>query len=141
MTTPATLNEPQGHYPKCPSKGPLPRDHGVRHPRIRLSPSASARRERLAWTYTTPRSLLVAGQSSGSGSWRLTTPFLIEVNWCVCGAFAASLCGCWEINFFLDDVDGVGTTSGRLPNSTRTVAVDSRAGGPRHQRRCHETVL
>ena len=51
--------------------------------------------------------------------------FLIEVNWCICGAFAASICGCWEITFFLDDVDGVGPSSGELPNSAQTVAVNS----------------
>jgi hypothetical protein len=50
--------------------------------------------------------------------------FLIEVNWCVCGAFAAGLAGCWELSFFLDDVDGVGKSSGPLP-LTAKVDVDS----------------
>ena len=46
-------------------------------------------------------------------------PFLIEVNWCVCGTFAASICGCWDLEFFLDDVDGVGRSSGKLPLTGR----------------------
>jgi len=49
-------------------------------------------------------------------------PFLIEVNWCVCGAFAAGLTGCWQLNFYLDDVDGVGPSSGPL-GTTQTVDV------------------
>jgi hypothetical protein len=52
-------------------------------------------------------------------------PFLIEVNWCVCGAFAASICGCWDISFYLDDVDGVGRSSGPLRYSRRSLPVDS----------------
>jgi hypothetical protein len=51
-------------------------------------------------------------------------PFLIEVNWCVCGVFAAGLSGCWQLNFYLDDVDGVGTSSGPL-GTTHTVDVSS----------------
>ena len=68
---------------------------------------------------------MLAGQYERIRVVEVDDAFLIEVNWCVCGAFAASLCGCWEIDFYLDDVDGVGTTNGRLPNSTRTVSVDS----------------
>jgi hypothetical protein len=52
------------------------------------------------------------------------TDFGIDVDWCICGAFAASIAGCWQLNFYLDDIDGVGPSSGPL-GSTVTVEVDS----------------
>jgi hypothetical protein len=52
------------------------------------------------------------------------TPFDIDVQWCLCGALAASIGGCWQLNFYLDDIDGVGPSSGPL-GSTVTVEVDS----------------
>jgi hypothetical protein len=52
------------------------------------------------------------------------TDFLIQVDWCICGALAASIGGCWQLNFYLDDIDGVGPSSGPL-GSTVTVEVDS----------------
>jgi hypothetical protein len=42
----------------------------------------------------------------------------LEVDWCICGPFAAALCGCWCVQVFIDDIDGVGPTHGLL-GSTR----------------------
>jgi hypothetical protein len=64
------------------------------------------------------------------------TDFLIEVDWCICGAMAASIGGCWQLDFYLDD-QGVGTSSGQL-GSTATVEVDSVPGtGDDTSQRCY----
>jgi hypothetical protein len=41
-------------------------------------------------------------------------PWDVKVNWCICGRFAAALCGCWCVQVFIDDIDGVGLTHGLL---------------------------
>jgi hypothetical protein len=50
-------------------------------------------------------------------------PWSVEVDWCICGPFAAALCGCWCVQVFIDDIDGVGTTHG--PLGSARVSVDS----------------
>jgi hypothetical protein len=50
----------------------------------------------------------------------------LEVDWCVCGPFADLLCGCWCVQVFIDDIDGVGPTHGligaaKVPVSAGTV--------------------
>jgi len=47
----------------------------------------------------------------------------LEVDWCVCGRFADMLCGCWCVQVFIDDIDGVGRTHGRI--GAAKVSVDS----------------
>jgi len=47
----------------------------------------------------------------------------VEVDWCICGPLAAAICGCWCVQVFIDDIDGVGPTHGLL-GSTQ-VSVDS----------------
>jgi hypothetical protein len=42
------------------------------------------------------------------------TPWDLTVKWCICGPFADWLCGCWCVQVFIDDIDGVGTTHGLL---------------------------
>ena len=62
----------------------------------------------------------------------------VEVDWCICVPFAAALCGCWCVQVFIDDIDGVGTTHGllgsaRVPvESQRIVQVDDTS------QRCYE---
>ncbi len=112
-----TINVPQGHYPKCPSREHFPVITGFVTPGSDFPPphplDASVTMEVYdATEFTAP------GQLERIRVVEVDDDFLIEVNWCVCGAFAASICGCWEITFFLDDVDGVGPSSGQLPNST-----------------------
>jgi hypothetical protein len=124
MTTPATPNIPQGHYPKCPSKSHFPVITGFVTPGSDFPPPHPLDAS-ISLDVFDPTEFIGPGQYERIRVVETDTPFLIEVNWCVCGAFAASLCGHWEITFFLDDVDGVGPSSGQLPNSTRDVAVNS----------------
>ncbi len=55
--------------------------------------------------------------------------FSVLVQWCICGPLAAAICGCWEVKIFIDDIDGVGPTSGQL-GSTALVPVDPPPPGP-----------
>ena len=43
-----------------------------------------------------------------------TDPWNLEVDWCVCGRFADMLCGCWCVEVFIDDIDGVAPTQGLI---------------------------
>jgi hypothetical protein len=124
MTTPATPKSPQGHYPRCPSKSHFPVITGFVTPGSDFPPPHPLDAS-ISLDVFDPTEFVGPGQYERIRVVETDTPFLIEVNWCVCGAFAASLCGRWEIEFYLDDVDGVGPSSGPLPNPTPTVAVDS----------------
>ena len=124
MTTPVPLKSPQGHYPRCPSKTHFPVVTGFVTPGSDFPPPHPLDAS-ISLDVFDPTEFVGPGQYERIRVVETDTRFLIEVNWCVCGAFAASLCGRWEITFFLDDVDGVGTSSGELPNSKREVAVDS----------------
>lgn len=53
----------------------------------------------------------------------VSDPWNLEVNWCICGKFAPLVGGCWCVQVFIDDIDGVGPTSGRI--GSKTVAVDT----------------
>ena len=44
----------------------------------------------------------------------IDTAWDLTVKWCICGRFADLLGGCWCVQVFIDDIDGVGTTSGPL---------------------------
>jgi len=50
----------------------------------------------------------------------------LEVDWCVCGRFADMVCGCWCVQVFIDDIDGV-ETPGRKTGliGSAKVSVDS----------------
>jgi hypothetical protein len=60
-------------------------------------------------------------------------PWNLEVDWCICGPFAPSLCGCWCVQVFIDDIDGVGPTSGLLGSFQLDVSSQPPAG-----QRCYE---
>jgi hypothetical protein len=124
MTTPAPLRKPQGHYPRCPSKSHFPVITGFVTPGSDY-PQPHQLDASISLDVFDPTEFVGPGQYERIRVVETDTPFLIEVNWCLCGAFAASICGRWEITFFLDDVDGVGPSSGQLPNSRRAVEVDS----------------
>src|SRR6266851_2574325 len=120
MTTPKI---PMGHYPKCP-----PRDH---FPLITgfTTPGSDFDAPRpldagISMAVFDPTETISPGKFERIRVVETDDPFLIEVNWCVCGAFAAGLSGCWEVDFYLDDVDGVGKSSGRL-HPTENVDVDA----------------
>ena len=129
MTTPVTPKKPQGHYPKCPSRERFPVITGFVTPGSDFPPPHPLDASVTMEVYDATE-FIAEGQLERIRVVEVDDAFLIEVNWCVCGAFAASLCGCWEITFFLDDVDGVGPSSGELPNSSRTVAVASQPAVP-----------
>jgi hypothetical protein len=124
MTTPTAPKVPQGHYPKCPGRQQFPVTTGFITPGSDFPPPHPLDASITMEVYD-PTEFVAPGQFERIRVVEIDDPFLIEVNWCVCGAFAASIAGCWEITFFLDDVDGVGQSSGPLPNSTRAVSVDS----------------
>jgi hypothetical protein len=42
------------------------------------------------------------------------TPWHLTVKWCICGPYADLICGCWCVQVFIDDIDGVGTTHGLI---------------------------
>jgi hypothetical protein len=44
----------------------------------------------------------------------VTDPWDLEVDWCICGRFADLIGGCWCVQVYIDDIDGVGPTSGLL---------------------------
>lgn len=48
--------------------------------------------------------------------------FSVLVQWCICGPIASAICGTWDVRLFIDDIDGVGPTSGQL-GSTALVPV------------------
>lgn len=123
MTTPTPLKKPQGHYPKCPSRDRFPVITGFITPGSDFPPPHPLDAS-ISMDVFDPTEFVAPGQYERIRVVETDDAFLVEVNWCVCGAFAASLCGCWEISFYLDDVDGVGTSSGQL-GTTQTVDVDS----------------
>jgi hypothetical protein len=124
MTTPSKINVPQGHFPKCPPKERFPVITGFITPGSDFPPPHPLDASITMEVYDKTE-FVAPGQLERIRVVEVDSDFLIEVNWCVCGAFAATLCGCWEITFFLDDVDGVAPSSGQIPNSTQTVPVDS----------------
>jgi hypothetical protein len=71
----------------------------------------------------------------------ITDPWALEVDWCICGRFADIVGGCWCVQVFIDDIDGVGPTSG-LIGSTR-VSVDSGTWAESEDTatRCFETTF
>jgi hypothetical protein len=120
-----TINVPQGHFPKCPSRERFPVITGFITPGSDFPPPHPLDASVTMEVYDATE-FIAPGQLERIRVVEVDDAFLIEVNWCVCGAFAASLCGRWEITFFLDDVDGEGESSnGELPNSSRAVAVNS----------------
>jgi hypothetical protein len=50
----------------------------------------------------------------------------LTVKWCICGPYADLLCGCWCVQVFIDDIDGVGKTHGPLGSAR----VETSAGVP-----------
>jgi hypothetical protein len=59
----------------------------------------------------------------------ITDPWNLEVDWCVCGRFADLICGCWCVQVFIDDIDGV-DTPGRKTGLIGSAKVDVWTGTP-----------
>jgi hypothetical protein len=121
MTTPH--KSPMGRVPRCPAVEHFPLITGF------ITPGSDFPRPHpldasILMDVFDPTERISRGQYERIRVVEIDDPFLIEVNWCVCGAFAADLTGCWQLNFYLDDVDGVGPSSGPL-GTTQTVDVSS----------------
>lgn len=120
----ANVNVPQGHFPKCPPREQFPVITGFITPGSDFPPPHPLDAGISMDTFD-PTEFTSPGQYERIRVAETDDPLLIEVNWCVCGVFAAGLCGCWEINFYLDDVDGVAPSSGLIPGSPKRVDVGS----------------
>src|SRR5258707_4685709 len=108
-----TINVPQGQPPKCPSRERFPVITGFITPGSDFPPPHPLDASITMEVYDATE-IIAPGQLERIRVVEVDDAFLIEVNWCVCGAFAAGLCGCWEITFLLDDVDCVAPSSGQL---------------------------
>jgi hypothetical protein len=65
----------------------------------------------------------------------------VEVDWCICGSFADLICGCWCVQVFIDDVDGVGPTSGLLGSARVSVSSGTDSEGEDTATKCFETTF
>ena len=55
----------------------------------------------------------------------VSDPWSLEVDWCICGRFADMVSGCWCVQVFIDDIDGVetaGRKTGRI--GSKKVSAD-----------------
>jgi hypothetical protein len=68
-------------------------------------------------------------------------PWKLEVDWCICGSFADLICGCWCVQVFIDDIDGVGPTSGLLGSKKVSVDSGTDSEGEDTATRCFETTF
>jgi hypothetical protein len=120
----AARDKMQGYFPYCPPREHFPVVTGFVTPGSDFPPPHPLDASINMDVYD-PTETISRGKFERIRVVEIDDEWLIEVNWCICGAFAATICGCWELRFYLDDVDGVGQSSGPLPNSTRRVPVES----------------
>ena len=71
----------------------------------------------------------------------ITDPWSLEVDWCICGSFADLICGCWCVQVFIDDIDGVGPTSGLLGSARVSVDSGTDSEGEDTATKCFETTF
>jgi hypothetical protein len=64
--------------------------------------------------------------------------FDVVVDWCICGPLAESICGCWNLDVYIDDIDGVGPTHGLIGTATEDVADGTVVQGDDTSRSCYE---
>jgi hypothetical protein len=68
-----------------------------------------------------------------------TAPWDLEVDWCICGPFAAGLAGCWCVQVFINPIDGVeGPTRTRGQIGSARVDLSTAPPGPN---RCYENTF
>ncbi len=68
-------------------------------------------------------------------------PWDLEVDWCVCGRFADLICGCWCVQVFIDDIDGVGPTHGLIDSARVDVSTGTPGPGNDTSQKCFETTF
>jgi hypothetical protein len=66
----------------------------------------------------------------------ITDPWKLEVDWCICGRFADLVGGCWCVQVFIDDIDGVGPTSGLIGSAKVDVDEGTSSEGEDTSTRC-----
>jgi hypothetical protein len=70
------------------------------------------------------------------------TPWDLNVKWCVCGPYTDVMYGPWCVQVFIDDIDGVGTTSGQIGRAcvewASGVTIPPAAGNDDTSKRCFE---
>jgi len=71
----------------------------------------------------------------------ITDPWSLEVDWCICGSFADLICGCWCVQVFIDDIDGVGPTSGLLGSARVSTNSGTTSEGEDTATKCFETTF
>jgi len=116
MTTPSST--PSDSWPRCPQKERFPLITGFITPGSDL-PSPSALEASITLDVTDP--------TEGNERIRVVetdTPWDLTVKWCICGSFVDIMCGCWCVQVFIDDIDGVGQTSGLLGSYRLDVKKD-----------------
>jgi hypothetical protein len=70
----------------------------------------------------------------------VTDPWSLEIDWCICGRFADLVCGCWCVQVFIDDIDGVGPTHG-LIGSQKVAVRPATSEGEDTATKCYETTF
>lgn len=65
-------------------------------------------------------------------------PWDLEVDWCICGRFADMVCGCWNVEVFIDDIDGVGPTHGLIGSAKVNVSEGTSTPGDDTSQKCFE---
>jgi hypothetical protein len=70
-----------------------------------------------------------------------TDPWNLEVDWCLCGRFADLICGCWCVQVFIDDIDGVGLTSGLIASAKVPVSSGTTVEGADTATTCFEVTF
>jgi hypothetical protein len=71
----------------------------------------------------------------------ITDPWTLKVDWCICGRFADLICGTWCVQVFIDDIDGVGPTSGLLGSKKVDVSSGTPSAGEDTATICFDTSI
>jgi len=71
----------------------------------------------------------------------VSDPWRLEVDWCICGRVADLVGGCWCVQVFIDDIDGVGPTHGPLGSDRVAVDTGTTAEGEDKSTRCFKTAF
>jgi hypothetical protein len=72
----------------------------------------------------------------------VSDPWALQVNWCICGSFADLVGGCWCVQVFIDDIDGVGNKTGLIGSKRKPVdEEEASVEGEDTATRCYKTTI
>jgi len=72
----------------------------------------------------------------------VSDPWRLKVDWCICGRFADLVGGCWCVQVYIDDIDGVGPTSGLIGTKRKPVDEEEQfVEGEDTATRCYTTTI